>query len=90
MLEQNLSERIKQFKKILIVDDSVASGNALTKSKALLHSIDPHLSLHVVTSIQIFYGMMSAVSSVVPSGDGFVSLAFSGMGGKSARSRSPK
>ena len=36
---------IKQFKKILIVDDSIASGNALTKSKALLHSIDPHFEL---------------------------------------------
>lgn len=31
----------KDFKKILIVDDSIASGSAMTKSKELLKEIDP-------------------------------------------------
>lgn len=35
----------KQFRKILIVDDSIASGSAMTKSKALLQSIDPQFEL---------------------------------------------
>ncbi len=36
---------IKDFKKILIVDDSIASGSAMTKSKTLLQSIDPRFEL---------------------------------------------
>ena len=35
----------KQFRKILIVDDSIASGSAMTKSKELLKTIDPQFDL---------------------------------------------
>jgi len=36
---------VKQYKKILIVDDSIASGNAMVKAKKLLLDIDPHFEL---------------------------------------------
>jgi uncharacterized HAD superfamily protein/hypoxanthine phosphoribosyltransferase len=35
----------KDFKKILIVDDSIASGSAMTKSKELLKEVDPGFEL---------------------------------------------
>lgn len=37
---------IKQFRKILIVDDSIASGNAMNKSKELLKSVNPDFELN--------------------------------------------
>lgn len=36
---------VKQYKRILIVDDSIASGNAMVKAKKLLLGVDPHFEL---------------------------------------------
>ncbi len=36
---------VKEFRKILIVDDSIASGSAMTKSKQLLQQINPAFEL---------------------------------------------